>query len=62
MKKSQLDRAVDALTQRKGDILAKCNAECEAIDASIRVIAAQQARKPKKRAPLVNFAGDAVPA
>jgi hypothetical protein len=59
-KKTQIERAIDALIEQKSGILAKCNAECDGIDAAIQALrnAKPRARKPR----VVERATEAVPA
>lgn len=47
-RKTQLDRVVEALMTNRGDIVARSEAECAAIDAALRVIA-EQTRGAKVR-------------
>ena len=45
-RKSQVDRAIDALEEKKADVLSKANAEAAAIEHAIKTLRAT-ARKPR---------------
>lgn len=48
MKKTQLDRAIDALEAKKADVLTKANAEAAAFDHAIQQLKAQRIRRTSK--------------